>query len=318
MGEKDLSENYLEAYNDVFADIINVLLCDGKQVIKQECLEADGNKTIYKADRKIHEQERDIAKFWKDGHIKIALLGLENQTNQHPYMPLRVMGYDGASYRTQILKEHEQEEKYPVISIVLYFGMERWKAPRTLRECFQNIPEELSAYVNDYKVHVFEIAYLTPHQVEMFQSDFKIVADYFVQLRTNKTYVPSREVIEHVDAVLKLMSVLTQDERFEEFQNSGKGEVKTMCEVLNNAIDQGIAQGMAQGIAQGIQRGEAIKLIEMVCKKMQKEKTVEEIAESLEESEETIERIYQVALKYHANVEEKEKIYEELGDKELR
>lgn len=51
----------------------------------------------------------------------------------------------------------------------------------------------------------------------------------------------------HVDAVLKLMSVLTQDERFEEFQNNGKGEAKTMCEVLENAIDQGIAQGIAQG-----------------------------------------------------------------------
>ena len=73
-----------------------------------------------------------------------------------------------------------------------------------------------------------------------------------------------------------------------------------------------------EGIEHGLERGEAIKLIEMVCKKMQKEKTVEEIADSLEESEETIERIYQVALKYHANVEEKEKIYEELGDKELR
>ena len=52
MGEKDLTENYLEAYNDVFAYIINVLLCDGKQVILQEHLEADGNKTIYKADRR--------------------------------------------------------------------------------------------------------------------------------------------------------------------------------------------------------------------------------------------------------------------------
>ena len=68
-----------------------------------------------------------------------------------------------------------------------------------------------------------------------------------------------------------------------------------------------------EGIEHGLERGEAIKLIEMVCKKMQKEKTVEEIADSLEESEETIERIYQVALKYHANVEEKEKIYEELN-----
>ena len=252
MGEKDISENYLEAYNDVFADIINVLLCNGKQVIKQEHLETDGNKTIYKADEKIHEQERDIAKFWKDGHVKIALLGLENQTDSHPYMPLRVIGYDGASYKTQILKEHEQEEKYPVISIVLYFGMEHWKGPKSLRECFKNIPAELSKYVNDYKIHIFEIAYLTPQQVEMFQSDFKIVADYFVQLRTNKKYEPSKEVMAHVDAVLKLMSVLTQDERFEEFQNSDEREVKTMCEVLDNAIDQGIAKGMKQGLEQGL------------------------------------------------------------------
>ena len=57
MGEKDLTENYLEAYNDVFADIINVLLCDGKQIILQEHLEADGNKTIYKADKKVHDSQ---------------------------------------------------------------------------------------------------------------------------------------------------------------------------------------------------------------------------------------------------------------------
>ena len=56
MGEKDLTENYLEAYNDVFADIINVLLCGGRQVILQEHLEADRNKTIYKPDKKVHDQ----------------------------------------------------------------------------------------------------------------------------------------------------------------------------------------------------------------------------------------------------------------------
>ena len=83
--------------------------------------------------------------------------------------------------------------------------------------------------------------------------------------------------------------------------------------IRNEGIEHGLERGMAEGLERGLERGEAIKLIEMVCKKMQKEKTVEEIADSLEESEETIERIYQVALKYHANVEEKEKIYEELN-----
>ena len=29
MGEKDIAEKTLEAYNDVFADIVNVLLFDG-------------------------------------------------------------------------------------------------------------------------------------------------------------------------------------------------------------------------------------------------------------------------------------------------
>ena len=257
MGEKDLTENYLEAYNDVFADIINVLLCDGRQVIKQENLQADGNKTIYKADKKVHGQERDIARFWKDGHIKIALLGLENQTDTHPYMPFRTIAYDGAAYRSQILKEHEKEEKYPVISIVLYFGMKHWDEPKTLRECFKSIPKELDKYVNDYKIHVFEIAYLTPEQVEMFQSDFKIVADYFVQMRTNKEYEPSQEVMKHVDAVLKLMSVLTQDDRFEEMQNGAQGEVKTMCEVLDRAIDKGRIEGRIEGRNEGRIEGRA-------------------------------------------------------------
>ena len=81
-------------------------------MVNRSHLEADGNKTIYKADKKVHEQERDIAKFWKYGYIKIALLGLENQTDAHPYMPLRMIGYDGAAYRSQILKEHENEEKF--------------------------------------------------------------------------------------------------------------------------------------------------------------------------------------------------------------
>lgn len=36
MPAKDLSEKYLESYNDVFADIVNVLLYQGKQIISAE------------------------------------------------------------------------------------------------------------------------------------------------------------------------------------------------------------------------------------------------------------------------------------------
>ena len=38
-------------------------------------------------------------------------------------------------------------------------------------------------------MNLFQIAYLSDDQVQMFQSDFKIVADYFVQMRKNHDYI---------------------------------------------------------------------------------------------------------------------------------
>ncbi|MBR1742501.1 MAG: transposase, partial [Lachnospiraceae bacterium] len=61
--------------------------------------------------------------------------------------------------------------------------------------------------MSDYRINVFEIAWLREEQVKLFRSDFKIVADYFVQMRKNNHYIPSEETILHVDEVLKMMAV---------------------------------------------------------------------------------------------------------------
>ena len=39
MGAKDIAEKHLEELNDVFADIVNVLLFDGEQLVKENELE---------------------------------------------------------------------------------------------------------------------------------------------------------------------------------------------------------------------------------------------------------------------------------------
>lgn len=106
MGEKDLTEKILEDYNDVFADIMNALVFKGKDVVHPDSLRNSSVHSQYKADdQKLHELERDVAKYWMDGNVQIALCGMENQTKVEKFMPFRVFSYDGTAYRSQLLDQ---------------------------------------------------------------------------------------------------------------------------------------------------------------------------------------------------------------------
>lgn len=240
MAEKDITEKNLEALNDVFADIVNVLLFKGEQVINEKDLEADTTKSMFKADGKIHEQERDVSKFWKNGEIRISILGIENQTAQDSDMPLRVISYDGASYKQQLL-DKKQKKQYPVATLVLYFGTEeKWSKAKHLYDCFE-VPVKLKPFVNDYKINVFNIAFLSPKTISMFKSDFKIIAEYFRTKRLNQKYKGSKEKLKHANETLKMFSALTGDDSFEKVyneSNSKKGGI-TMCDVVERIRNDG-------------------------------------------------------------------------------
>ena len=244
MAEKDITEKNLEALNDVFADIVNVLLFKGEQVINEKDLEADTTKSMFKADGKIHEQERDVSKFWKNGEIRISILGIENQTAQDSDMPLRVISYDGASYKQQLL-DKKQKKRYPVATLVLYFGTEeKWSKAKHLYDCFE-VPEKLKPFVNDYKINVFNIAFLSPKTIAMFKSDFKIIAEYFRAKRLNQKYKGSKEKLKHANETLKMFSALTGDDSFEKVYNEGnfkKGGI-TMCDVVERIRNDGRTEG---------------------------------------------------------------------------
>ena len=254
MAEKDITEKTLEEYNDVFADIANVILFGGEQVIREDELEDAVPYSMYKADDKLHEQERDCAKFWKKQKIRIALCGFENQTVQDNDMPLRVIGYDGAAYRAE-LADRTHKERYPVVTLVLYFGETHWTAAKHLTDCF-DMDDRLKPFVNDYKINLVEVSFLTEEQVAKFKSDFKIIADFFVQSRQGK-YKPSEDNIHHANEVFKLMSVLTGDKRFDETYNSSilikKEEQggKEMCKIIDDFINEGEQRGLKKGMEKG-------------------------------------------------------------------
>ncbi len=293
MGQKDITEKLLEDYNDVFADIINGLIFNGEQRILPESLENTQVHSQYKAeDGKVHELERDVAKYWKDKKVELAICGIENQSSVEKNMPFRIIGYDGASYRSQLLEK--RKEILPVMTIVLYFGTNRhWYGKKNIKGLMK-IPEELNDYINDYEMKVFEIAWLTEAEINRFHSDFKIVANFFVQKRKNKNYIPDDPTeIRHVDEVLKLLQVMTGDERYQMIFNRKKG-VHSMCDVaerlekmgIEKGLKQGIGEGIKQGIEQGIEIGktagihaEKVRVYKRLIEKGFSEKEAREIAE---------------------------------------
>lgn len=273
MKEKDITEKMLADYNDVFADIVNVLLFNGRHVVDEHRLVSTKDRQQFKADGEIHEEERDVSKIVQGKNVRVAFIGVEHQTDVDADEPFRTIAYDGVSYKAQLISGDKQ--RYPVVTIVLYFGMGRWNKAKSLYEAL-DISDEWKPYVNDYKINLFEIAYLTDEQVGMFKSDFRFVADYFVQMRKNKDYVPSKESIRHVDAVLKLLSVLTKDNRFEEAQRISKDGERNMCDVF----DKYEARGKAEGVIVG--------KVELLC---EDGRTPAEIAERLSIPIEDVERI---------------------------
>ncbi|WP_027205265.1 hypothetical protein [Butyrivibrio fibrisolvens] len=101
MGSKDIAEKHFEEINKVFADIVNGTLFGGQQTVKEEDLFDLPARSQFKADTsKLHEQERDIAKRWAKEGIVFSIIGIENQTVVDRDMVLRVISYDGASYKS--------------------------------------------------------------------------------------------------------------------------------------------------------------------------------------------------------------------------
>ena len=280
MAQRDLSEKILEEYNDVFADIVNVLLFGGEEIIKPDELYASEARTQYKAeDGMLHEQERDVVKFWKRGGVNIALYGIENQTSVDRYMPLRVIGYDGATYRSQLLRaanrpgtqQNEKAKKCPVITLVLYFGVKRWNGPRRLAEVLE-IPERLKPYVNDYKINVFEISYLTDEQISKFKSDFGILADFFVNKRKNKNYIPKdKKKFKHVDAMLKILMVMAKNHRYEMDLSCIERSGDNMDNIFDNVFEMGMNKGVQQIIEKMLRKNYTDEQIIEICGISEKE-----------------------------------------------
>lgn len=255
MAEKDMAEKKLEDYPEVFTDIVNTLLFSDSSIHLDENKIIDGpTESIYKAEEKDKEQRRDTFKYYDVGNkgilFCVAAYGIENQSTIDNVMPVRIMNYDASAYKSQVFglksssKQTNQKRKriYPVITIVLNFSEKEWKTSRSLYDMMA-LPSDLAKYVQDYKINVFDVAFLEDDVIEKFTSDFKAVARFFKDKRLRLEANDTIE-IKHPAEIADLFSVFTGDKGYrnavpEIIKKKEKGEVITVCTYTETIRDSG-------------------------------------------------------------------------------
>lgn len=94
--------------NEKFADLLNAVFFDGKEIVHKEDLRNEDSDSSVVLDDKTEVQtaklDRDllkVVKFCEPLDVKFALIGAEQQNNVHYAMPIRIMTYDANTYYNQ-------------------------------------------------------------------------------------------------------------------------------------------------------------------------------------------------------------------------
>ncbi len=179
MGKKDEYQyDYLDD-NERFADQINGALFHGVQVVKPEELEPADAQAVYlgreAGRRENYKTISDKTRMWRGGLLHI--ISLQNQTYADYRMVLRNMLSESIGYHKQWKRRKaahermrdltpgtdaffsgmERDEKFiPIITLVVYCGMEHgWDGARCLHDLLE-IDERLKQYVTNYTLNLYD------------------------------------------------------------------------------------------------------------------------------------------------------------------
>ena len=162
-------------------------------------------------------------------------------------------------------------------------GEDPWNAAKRLHDLldFSEIPHELRDYVPDYPIHVLDVCHTADERLLEFPKD---LASMFLMIKYQKDFKTLQSVLQSIPE-LDTVEQETFDTawnfldkrmlKFKDKAQNAKGEVN-MCV----AVDQMLEEGRKQGTLQ--------KTCALIQKKLEKGKTISEIADDLEDTEENI------------------------------
>ena len=257
MGKKDKVEKVFVGCRDVFAELINGLIYEGKRIVREENLLPGATESFYRGEgEEIRNQFRDCSMYEMAENRGHTLYNLENQSMTDERMPLRCAGYDGAAYRKQY-KESKEQGVYPVVSLVLNWGEKPWNGAESIRELVEasemKIAEELEKYLDKNQIYVYDMRFLNSEIRERFQGDVRIILDY---LSDRESLISRKQKMKNPEEVMRMLYALSKDTRYlESIEFMEEGEEKSMCDLLDEAENRGIAKGRNEGRAEGEEQG---------------------------------------------------------------
>lgn len=197
MGRVDVYESdYLEN-EEIFADLVNGVLYQGRRVVRPEDLREQDGELRSLSEGKAKKTIRDKVRLWK-GTI-LAVFVVENQTKVDYHMVIRAMLSESMAYDKQWKKRKDQlasgkeklssdefisgmrkKDKFiPVITIVVYYGTEKpWDGARTLYELLdaEGYEKEVFPFITNYQLNVFD--YHDYDSFEQFHTELQTVFEF--------------------------------------------------------------------------------------------------------------------------------------------
>lgn len=286
MGKVNNELNYFLKDNQVFADVVNLAVHDGKKVVKAAELEEQETVHYLKnAQGELSERRNDVSKQHKSGRT-YRIFCLENENKVSYVMPVRGMEYEAGQYREQLLKIGNSHDKsdydtwseysskfkkidklHPVITLILYWKREQWDGARTLQEMLdltEEEKEELSPFLQDYHLNLINMYEL--QNLDACESQLKYVLK-LIKLDQDKAAL-YREITENSDyknltpETGRVLGTLMGDQRISQKveEQMMKGENANMCK----ALEELWADARNEGINQGVESEKKTIILNMI------------------------------------------------------
>ncbi len=272
MGVKDVVLARYFSDENRYADLINGYVYQGREVVKGTDIRDRDTSVAGKGRKGSFRKCRDLVRRVVMG-TDVVLVGLENQDEVHYAMPIRVMLEDAAGYDEQlrgIQRKHRHKKDLrgaeyigrfartdrvsPIVTIVLYYGNRPWDGATQLCDLLdpKRQPDELSALINDYKIHVLEVRRF--EGAWRFRTDLREVFGFIRRSGDKEAERQfARENEEAFQAVEEdaydVIAALTGSRELEEIkeQYRSEGGQINMCEAIKGMIEDGRVEGRREG-----------------------------------------------------------------------